>query len=235
MRAAKIWLIIISIGLAGAKCYAQKGIDIGFKAGITDTRLIWELRQSSNFPSERVESKRKIGYYFQVSANLIKGKNWDWNSSLGVLQKNGEFPFYVIIQNRYNTSTNVEKWTYLTFTNLFRRTFKLSELFSVVGNVGPRVDYLINNSHNSFSQGGAFFYTDNGDINKFNFGANAGLGVMLNFNNRIKVGLEGTRSFNFNKIMSAKGPRADGLGDNGFYFRIKDSTYIINTVLLIPL
>ncbi len=220
--------------MSALACNAQNELNIGFKTGLSYTKLIWELRENSGFPEERIESKKKAGYFFQLSADLIKRKHWNWNSSLGVLQKNGEFEFYVFRQNSTSVSPNIYKWTYLSFTNLARTELALNKSIYLTGNIGPRIDYLIKNSNDSFSVGGAFFYRDNGDINKINIGLSGGLGIMFQLN-KVKLGLEGNRNINFNSIMNVKGPRADGYGDEGFYFKVKDNTFILNTLLLIAL
>ncbi|MCB0489443.1 MAG: PorT family protein [Cyclobacteriaceae bacterium] len=211
---------------------AQNGFNLGFKAGVTSTKLIWEFKPSSTSPDEKVESRRYRGYYFQFTSDIARNERWDWNASLGVLQKNGDFDFFSAPQGSLLVSSNVYKWTYLSFTNLFRGKLRLGKASYFTGSVGPRIDYLLKNSNDSFSQGGIFFYRDNDDIKKINLGLNAGVGVMFRVN-KLQFGFEASRNVNFNRIMNVKGPRADGLGDEGFYFRIIDRTVIFNTMLLL--
>lgn len=223
---------LYSVGLAlllTSAGNAQILKSIGIKSGVTVSQLKWEIRQNSMFPTETLKSKRTIGYFFQIISDIVETDKWLVNSSFGFLQKNGVYnnPFFV--GNQFGTEEVYYRLNYLSFTNLAIRKVKLNNVVSFRVYLGPRIDYLVGHSDNvvNFNSGYFFYIASDDDLKKINIGLNTGIG--FNFEIRkFTLGIEASRNFNFNQVMSAKGPRADGYGDEGFSFNLTDKTYILN-------
>jgi hypothetical protein len=133
------------------------------------------------------------------------------------------------VGNQLVTLKSYYKLKYLSFTNLAIRKIKLNEMISLKGYLGPRLDYLIGYSENviNFTSGNFFYLADDDELKRINIGLNAGIGFNIEMK-KFTIGIETSRNVNFNQIISAKGPRADGRGDEGFYLELSDKTYILN-------
>jgi hypothetical protein len=177
---------------------------------------------------ERFETKRTIGYHFFATADLVNKKHWVFNSSLGFQQKRADHqdPF------RKSSLNNTHTLDYLSFANIWRIKLPLGNRLILSAHVGPKIDYLLNYSDNFkvFGLGGFFYYPEN-DFEKINIGLNSGVSFLINMRS-FHIGAEASRNFNFNPVISATGPRADGLGDEGFFLRMNDRTYLLTLLLI---
>ncbi|MBX2970568.1 MAG: outer membrane beta-barrel protein [Cyclobacteriaceae bacterium] len=225
----RLILLIVFYSLL-IKGYSQTFKTVGVNAGVTVSRLEWELRQNSGFPVEALKTKWTAGYFVQINTNLIDKRVWAFNTSLGVVQKNGNY-----IDEYYagNQSEEPHKLTYVSFTNLLKGKIGVSEVSFFTGHLGPRVDYLIAHSDNitRFAPyGGNYFYYADDDLRRVNIGLNSGIGFQVEMKNKL-LGIEVSKNINFNKIYHATGPRLDGNGDEGFFLTLNDNTFIINLLL----
>lgn len=223
-------ILQIVLYLIMSKGYSQTFKTVGVKAGVTISRLEWELRQNSGFPIEELKTKWTAGYFVQINTNLIDKKVWVFNTSLGVVQKNGNY-----IDEYYggNQSEEPHKLTYVSFTNLVKGKIGVSEVSFLTCHLGPRIDYLIVYSDNvtRFAPyGGNYFYNADDDLRRVNLGLNTGIGFQVEMKNKL-LGIEVSKNINFNKIYHATGPRLDGNGDEGFFLTLNDNAFIVNLLL----
>jgi hypothetical protein len=228
--------IILFLGIVSNRTSAQVFKSLGLKPGINFTQFEWELREESRFPVEYFETKRTIGYNFFVTADVIMKKQWGVNSSLGFVQKNGTHIFLDWVQgNAYRSST---KYTldYVSLINVARIKVPLSSTFKLTASAGPRLEYMVDPSEHleRYTPVGFSYHITREDINRLNVGLSTGIGVLLKLN-KLTLGVDAWRNFNLNTIVSAKGPRLDGLGDEGFYLKMKDKTYMLNLLCIFDL
>lgn len=226
-------ILQIVLYLLMSEGYAQTFKTVGVKAGVTVSRLEWELRQNSGFPIEEIKTKWTAGYFVQVSADLIDKQKWSFNSSLGIIQKNGNYIDEYYFGNQLSSTDIPHKLTYVSFVNLLKGKIGVSEVSFLTCHLGPRIDYLIVYSDNvtRFAPyGGNYFYNADDDLRRVNIGLNTGIGFQVEMKNKL-LGIEVSKNFNFNKIYDATGPRLDGNGDEGFFLTLNDSTFIVNLLL----
>ena len=210
--------------------------NLGFKPGINLTQFEWELRENSRFPAYRYETKNGLGYNFFVSTDVITKKRWDVNSSLGFVQKNGTYTFLDWVQTTSYRSSTKYTLNYLSLINVVRAKLPVSGALNLTGSAGPRLEYILDAPEQlkDYVPAGFFYYNTRQDIQRLTLGLTASVGVLLKLK-KLTWGIDAGKNFNFNTIVSAKGPRLDGRGDEGFYLNMKDRTYMVNLLCFLDL
>jgi hypothetical protein len=228
--------ILLVLALVTNHVSGQIFKNLGFKPGINFTQFAWELRESSGFPAYNFETKRSIGYNLFITTDLIAKKRWEVNSSLGFVQKNGTHTFLDWVQTTSYRSTTKYTLNYISLINVIKAKIPISNAFNVTGSAGPRLEYLLDSPQHlkDYVPGGFFYYNTREDIHRLALGLSASVGVLLKLK-KLTWEIDAGRNFNFNTIISAKGPRLDGLGDAGFYLKMKDETYMINLLCIFDL
>jgi hypothetical protein len=233
MKSYKIMLtvFILSIGPSQAQIFQNAGL----QAGVNFTRLEWKYRPSSS-EKEVIRRSRNIstGYHIYLTSNLLAEKHFDLTSSLGWIQKHGIFseqPAFADADLHYRLN-------YLSFISAVSGKLSLSRRLSGTAELGPRVEYLLNanNQLTDFSPNddSIYYYYEDEDINRWSIGLVGGVGIKYKKDN-LTIGLKTTRNLNINEITDAKGPRKDGLGDEGFYLKMRDHTHLVTVLLALEL
>jgi hypothetical protein len=118
--------------------------------------------------------------------------------------------------------------SYLTLNPAFKGTLPLGKSFNVYGQVGLRADYMV--SHSATMEYYQFYIIqEKDDLKKMNYGMTLSSGLGKAFK-KVILRIEYSALINFNKIIDVKGPRLDGLGDEGFFFKLNSfsSMYTLN-------
>ena len=207
---------------------AQFFKNLGVKAGISNSYYEWKYRPNSVSNSVHNKSDKAIGLVFQLTSDLVDKKYWSVNISLGWLQKNAggtssllsnyPSPIYSI-EDSYQT-------TYISANPSVKGKLPLGKILNVYGQVGFNIDFMCSHSKNIESYFNEnFFYTlqTNGELKKINYGFTFGPGIEKTFG-RMTLRADYTFMRSFNNIIDATGPRLDGLGDQGFFLKMKSFT-----------
>lgn len=210
-----IFIIIISSNIG----YAQFVKTLGIKCGISNSGLSLEYREASIYPIIKEESENAFGFNVMLTGDFVMKKYWDINSSLGFTQKKS-VAFYDTGDKDFNTLN------YVSFINSVRGKLPVSKSINFFAQVGIRCDFLVKQSGDFY----VLYFPGEPDLNKLNFGLNTGGGIAYNLE-KMMVSLEVSSNFNFNKIMDESGERADGFGDEGYFYELSDKTYFFSLSL----
>lgn len=204
--------------------YGQVFKNMGVSSAINFAPLEWEYRYSGSEPvTIRKSEKQPVGYNFYITTDLIEKKIWSINSSLGWIQKRGTFsePSSLVVSVPY-------KLDYISWISSVKGKIPLGKPFSVNVAVGPRMEYLLTPWHQipAFAPNDDtfFYFHRKEDVRRFVVGLTGGIGLIYQMK-KTTLQLSGWKSLNFNPIISAHGSRVDGMGDDDFYFKMRDKTY----------
>ena len=214
---------------------AQIFENIGLSTGINFTALEWEYRLSHGDDLRERESKeRGVGFNVYASTGVIEKKHWSINTSLGWIRKNGLFtepPHWGGSQIRY-------RMDYLSWINVLKGKFRAADQFVVNAEVGPRVDFLLTPwddlPYFAPNDDNFHYYHRKSDVRKVNIGLTGGIGLGWDLD-KVMLQLSGWRNVNFNPIIGAEGLREDGLGDEGFRYKMRDNTFGVNLHCILSL
>ena len=214
--------------------YGQTFKKVGVSAGINFTSLKWEYRNAAADDIEIRRSKdHPVGFNVSLTADLIAKKNWSFNSCLGWIQKKGLFTEMpgTVVSVPYNLNA-------VSLTSLATAKVQAGKHFSLNAGLGPRLEYLLTRwdelpafapNDDTF-----FYYHKKDDVRKFVPGLSGAVGLNWHVK-KTTIQLSGWRNLYFNPIISAHGLRPDRIGDEGFYFKMKDATLGINLQVMFSL
>jgi|GEM_PF-3236842 len=223
----KATLVLFFLGI-GIISNAQFFKNLGVKVGVSNSYYDWYYKPGSVYKPVDKKSDRHIGFVFQLTSDVVDKKYWGVNFSLGWLQRNAEV-------NNFSNS-DIYKASYLSFNPSAKGKLPLGKLFNLYGQVGLNIDYMMSHSANIESYNYNYFYVlqKSDELKKINYGWTFGPGIEKSFN-RITLRADYTVMMSFNNIIDAKGPRLDGLGDQGFFFKLKHFTDLYTVSLLCKL
>lgn len=225
-----------AIGLLMLLSYSGSGQifkNIGVSSGINFAPLEWEYRYSGTEPTTiRKSETQPVGVNVYITTYLIEKKLWTINSSLGWIQKRGMFT------EKSGVGASVPyKLDYISWINSMKGRIPLGKQFSVNVALGPRIEYCLtpwDDIPEFAPNDDTFFYFHRKeDVRRFIVGLTGEVGLSWQIK-RTTLQLIGWKNFNFNPIISAHGPRADGLGDKDFYFEMRGKTYGMNLQFTFP-
>lgn len=226
---------LIFLLLLSSNGYGQIFKNIGLSSGINFTGLEWGYRLSHGTDSRLTKSKEMgIGFHVYASTNVIEKKNWSLNTSLGWIRKNAMFTESA----DWGSSRVRYKLDYISWITLVGRKFRATDHFVVSVQVGPRVEYLLtpwddipyfapNDDH-------FYYYHKEADVRKLNIGLDGRMAFGWELE-KAEIQLSVWKNINFNPIIAAKGLRADGLGDEGSRYKMRDKTFGVNLHCMLSL
>lgn len=208
--------------------------NIGVSSGVSFTPLEWEYRYTASEPVKNHRSeKQPAGFNLFLTADLMEKKTWTINSSLGWILKNGMFT------ESLRTDVSVPyKLHFISWINSMKGKIQAGKHLSFNVSLGPRVEYLLTGwdalpgfapNDDTF-----YYYHTKEDVRKFALGLTGGGGFSWQMK-KTTLQLSGWKNLNFKPVISARGLRDDGMGDEDFYFEMRDNTYGINLQLMFAL
>lgn len=223
------------LALLSTNGYGQIFENIGLSGGINFTGLEWEYRLSQGDDLQlRKSQEMGVGFNVYASTDVIEKKHWSIKSALGWIRKNGLFtepPNWGGSQIRY-------RMDYISWINALEGNLRVADHFVVNANVGPRVDFLLTPWEDvpyfAPNDDDFHYYHRKADVRKVTIGLTGGIGLGWDLD-KVILQLSGWRNVNFNPIIGAEGLREDGLGDEGFRYKMRDNTFGVNLHCILSL
>ena len=214
--------------------YPQIIKSIGVSTGVNFSSLRWEYRYSGNDPITIRRSERQpAGFNLYLTTNIIDKQIWNINSSLGWIRKRGMFT-----ESSSLSASVPYTLDYISWTSSIKGKLPLGKHFSFHAALGPRLEYLLTpwNEIPSFAPNDDtfFYYHRSEDLNRFTIGLTGGVGLTWRIE-KVMLQLLAWKNLDPMPIISAHGPREDGLGDEDFYFEMRDRTYGMNLQFMFSL